>query len=71
MQAHDELVRSRPDRDASPMTWLTYYQRSVALYEQIAEIDPGHDGEALYWAQREHARAAHLAARISTPLSRK
>jgi hypothetical protein len=52
------------------MTWLAYYRRSVAVYEQIAEIDSDHDGEALYWAQREHARAAHLAARIRTPLSR-
>ena len=34
MQAHEELVRIRPDRDASLAVWLAYYQRSVALYEQ-------------------------------------
>jgi len=36
MQAHEELVRVRPDRGASLAVWLEYYQRSVALYEQIA-----------------------------------
>ena len=65
MQAHAELVRSRPSRDASSAAWLAYYQRSVSLYEHIAEIDPGHEGEALYWAQRERSRAGNIAARIS------
>jgi hypothetical protein len=64
MQAHTELVRIRPGRDASSAAWLAYYQRSVALYEQIAEIDPGHELEALYWAQREKTRAANIAAQI-------
>jgi hypothetical protein len=64
MQAHTELVRIRPGRDASSSAWLAYYQRSVALYEQIAEIDPGHELEALYWARREKARAANIAAQI-------
>ena len=65
MQAHRELVRIRPSRDASSAAWLAYYQRSVSLYEQIAETDRGHNGEALYWAQRERARAQNIAARIS------
>ena len=64
MQAHTELVRSRPGRDASSSAWLAYYQRSVALYEQIAEIDPGHELEALYWARRERTRAGNIAAQI-------
>lgn len=64
MQAHRELVRIRPSRDASPAAWLAYYQRSASVYEQIAKIDPGHEGEALYWAQRERARADNIAARI-------
>jgi hypothetical protein len=42
----------------------SYYQRSVTLYEQIAEIDPGHELEALYWAQREKTHAANIAAQI-------
>jgi hypothetical protein len=64
MQAHQELVRIRPDRGAAAAVWLVYYQRSVSLYEQIAKIDPYHEGEALYWAQREKARAEDIAARI-------
>ena len=64
MQAHDALVRIRPKRDAPQAAWLAYYQRSAALYEQIAEIDPGHELEALYWAQREKIRAANITAQI-------
>lgn len=64
MQTHGELVRLRPGRDATSAAWLAYYQRSVALYEQISKLDPGHEGEALYWAQRERARAANIAAQI-------
>ena len=66
MQAHQALVHIRPDPDAPPRVWLAYYQRSVAIYEQIAETDPGHDGEALYWAQRERTRAATIATHIRT-----
>ena len=64
MQVHEKLVRIRPSRDASSTAWLAYYQRSVSLYEQIAEIDAGHKNEALYWAQRERVRADKIAARI-------
>jgi hypothetical protein len=64
MQAHQELVRIRPDQGAAAAVWLVYYQRSVALYEQIAKIDPYHESEALYWAQREKARAEDIAVRI-------
>lgn len=71
MQAHRELVRIRPGRDASSAAWLAYYQRSVSLYEQIAKIDPGHEDEALYWAQRERARAENIAARIRAQASAK
>jgi hypothetical protein len=64
MQAHEELVRARPCRKASLSVWLSYYQRSVEVYEQIAQTDPGHDGEALYWAQRERVHAKVIEARI-------
>ncbi|MGH4009280.1 MAG: AMED_5909 family protein [Pseudonocardiaceae bacterium] len=64
MQAHEELVRIRPGGDASLAVWLGYYQRSVALYEQIAEIDPFHGLEARYWAQRERHRAEEIVARL-------
>jgi hypothetical protein len=64
MQAHEELVRVRPDRGASLAVWLEYYQRSVSLYEQIVKIDPGHDGEAQYWAERERHRADRIATQL-------
>ncbi|MGH3841674.1 MAG: AMED_5909 family protein [Pseudonocardiaceae bacterium] len=64
MQAHEELVRIRPARDAPPHVWLGYYERSVSLYQLIAQIDPGHNGEARYWAHREHRRAREIAVRI-------
>lgn len=65
MQAHEELVRIRPSRKAALQVWLLYYQRSVAAYEQIAKTDPGHDGEALYWAERERVHARGIEARIT------
>jgi hypothetical protein len=64
MQAHEELVRIRPCRKASLPVWLSYYRQSVAMYEQIAKIDPGHEGEALYWAARERVHARGIEARI-------
>jgi hypothetical protein len=64
MEAHEELVRIRPNRKASLSAWLEYYQRSVEVYERIAKVDPGHDGEALYWAQRERIHARRVEARI-------
>jgi len=41
MQAHEELVRIRPDRDASLRAWLAYHQKSATLYAELAEIDRG------------------------------
>ena len=64
MQAHEELVRTRPCPKASLPVWLSYYHHSVKVYEQIAKVDPGHEAEALYWAQRERSRAGNIAARI-------
>jgi hypothetical protein len=67
MQAHENLVRIRPGREASLPVWFAYYQRSAALYAEIAQIDSGHDGEALYWAQRERRRAEEIAAQLRLP----
>lgn len=64
MQAHEELVRARPCRKASLSVWLSYYQHSAAVYEQIAKTDPGHECEALYWAARERVHARRIDARI-------
>lgn len=64
MQAHDLLTRSRPRLDASKQTWLVYYRRSAAIYAEVAEVDRGHHHEALYWANRERAKANQLAVEI-------
>lgn len=64
MQAHEELVRIRPCRKASLPVWLSYYQHSVAVYEHVAKSDTRHDGEALYWAERERVHARGIEARI-------
>ena len=64
MQAHEELVRIRPCRKAALPVWLSYYQHSAHVYEQIAKTDPTHDGEAMYWAQRERAHAKEIETRI-------
>ncbi len=66
MQAHDALVVLRPKSTASLAAWKVYYERSVALYREIAEIDRGHHHEALYWADREQKSADEIAARIKT-----
>ncbi|MCA1694409.1 MAG: hypothetical protein LC749_06620 [Actinobacteria bacterium] len=64
MQAHDALVQIRPKRDAPQAAWLAYYQRSAALYTELAEIDRGHHHECLYWAEREQEKAKEIAAQI-------
>jgi hypothetical protein len=65
VQAHDLLTQIRPARGASPQTWLAYYRRSAALYAEVAEVDRGHHHEALYWANRERAKADKIATDIS------
>lgn len=65
IQAHEALVRIRPKGNAPLAAWKSYYERSVALYREIAEIDRGHHHEALYWADREQKKATEITARIS------
>jgi len=48
--------------------WLAYYQRSAALYAEIAEIDRGHHHESLYWAEHERECANEIKTQISTQL---
>lgn len=65
MQAHEALVRIRPKGEATLATWKSYYERSAALYLQIAEIDRGHHHESLYWAEREQQKVTEIAEKIS------
>ncbi|MGH3905451.1 MAG: AMED_5909 family protein [Pseudonocardiaceae bacterium] len=64
MQAHDALVRVRPSSDAPLKDWHAFYERSVALYLEIAEIDRGHHHEALYWAERELEKVKEVVVRL-------
>jgi len=60
-EAHELLAGVRPRQKAPLEEWLAYYQRSAALYAEIAEIDRGHHHEALYWAEREREKAKEVA----------
>lgn len=63
--AHDMLVQMRPGSAASADAWLKYYRRSAVVYAEVAEIDRGHHHEAMYWANRERAKASKLQAEIA------
>jgi hypothetical protein len=65
VEAHEALARIRPSRQAPLAQWLAYYQRSAALYAEVAEIDRGHHHESLYWADHERDRAKKIKAQIA------
>jgi hypothetical protein len=64
VEAHEILARSRPGRQAPLTQWLAYYQRSTALYAEVAELDRGHHHESLSWADHERERATEIKAQI-------
>ena len=64
VEAHDALARIRPDWQAPLAQWLAYYQRSAALYAEVAEVDRGHHHESLYWADQQRQRAQEIKARL-------
>ena len=66
MEVHEALARVRPGRQAPLAQWLAYYQRSAALYAEVAEIDRGHHHESLYWADHERERLKEIKAQIAT-----
>jgi hypothetical protein len=65
VEAHEALARIRPGRQAPLAEWLAYYQRSAALYAEVAEIDRGHHHESLYWADHERERLKEIKAQIA------
>jgi hypothetical protein len=65
VEAHEALAQIRPPRKAPLGQWLSYYQRSAAMYAEIAEIDRGHHHESLYWAEHARNHAQEIKARIS------
>jgi hypothetical protein len=64
-QAHEVLARSRPRLKAPLGEWLAYYQRSAALYAEIAEIDRGHHHKALHMVEQAQDSAKEIEAQIS------
>ncbi len=66
VEVHEVLARVRPGRQAPLGEWLAYYQRSAALYAEIAEIDRGHHHESLYWADHEREHLKETMAQIAT-----
>jgi hypothetical protein len=63
-EAHQVLQKARPRSGASKGAWLAFYERSAALYAEIAEVDRGHHHEALYWHRREKQKAEEVAAEL-------
>ena len=64
VEAHAVLARIQPARQAPLAEWLAYYQRSTALYAEIAEIDRGHHHKSPHWADHERERAKEIKAQI-------
>jgi hypothetical protein len=60
-QAHEALHREWPGHDAPDSAWLAHHQRAANLYADVAEIDPEHRHEAMYWAQQERDAARAMA----------
>ena len=66
VEAHEAVARIRPSQQAPSDEWLSYHQRSAALYTEVAEIDRGHHHESLYWADHEREHAHKIKAQIRT-----
>ena len=64
--AHESLACIRPARQDPLGEWLAYYQRSSALYAEVAEIDRGHHHEALFMVERERQLMKEIKAQISS-----
>lgn len=64
-EAHELVLRKRPEQGASSKVWLNYLRDSAKLYAEVAETDRGHHHEALYWAGSVRARAEDMAAQLA------
>lgn len=64
--AHELVRRGWPGRDASTRKWVAHYRRAADIYRHVAETDPGHRHEALFWASDARASASALAAKGGT-----
>lgn len=69
IEAHAALVALRPFPEADRSVWVSYYLGSAAVYRQVADVDHGHRGHAMYWADREKAKADLLSGQADTSTS--
>jgi hypothetical protein len=60
MQAHEAVVQLRPVPDAPRAEWVSFRVQAAQVYWRVAEVDPGHQWHARYWANRESAYAEEL-----------
>jgi hypothetical protein len=58
--AQEMLSRFWPGTDPPVSVSLAYHRNAADLYRRIAEIDPAHHYEALYWAQVERETVQSL-----------
>ncbi|HET9254152.1 MAG TPA: AMED_5909 family protein [Pseudonocardiaceae bacterium] len=65
-EAHHVVASIRPLQKAPLPDWLAYYQRSAAVYAEVAEIDRGHHHEALYMAEHTRQLMNDIKAQISS-----
>jgi len=61
IEAHLALARIRPRVKAPLEQWQAYYEKSMALYAEIAKINGGRHPEARYWVDREQRKAREVA----------
>jgi hypothetical protein len=65
MEAHLALMCIRPRVKAPLEQWQEYYQKSIALYTEIAKINWGFHRDALYWVEHEQRKAREVADAIN------
>lgn len=68
-QAHEVLNQRWPGRDASTAAWRAHHEFAATLYAHVAEVDPDHHHEALFWAGQEQEAARDLAQVAGSPIA--
>lgn len=64
-EAHEVLLRARPQRDADPLEWVAFHRHSAEVYGATAKIDLRHQHEATQCAGIEIRRAREIEDRLS------
>lgn len=64
-EAHEVLLRARPDRDADPREWVAFHRHSASVYGATAKVDLRHQYEAIQCAGIEIRRAREIEDRLN------